>query len=160
MQTRQRVCTAKESNMKNSFRLKVVQDLAQKESDSAATRLGMLNAEVTKADQKLQMLLDYREEYRGRLRATVNQDVHNASWMNFQQFLAKLDEAIEQQRGACAAARQAVARGQSDWQSKQIQVKAYDTLAQRHDTAQQMKVKKLEQHATDEFAARSHNSKG
>ena len=146
--------------MKNSFRLKVVQNLAQKASDDAATRLGMLNAEVAKADQKLDMLLQYREDYRNRLRGTMNQDVHTAAWMNLQQFLGKLDEAIEQQHTACALARQAVARGQTDWQSKQVQVKAYDKLERRHQAVQFERVKKLEQHATDEFAARSHNSKG
>jgi flagellar FliJ protein len=90
----------------------------------------------------------------------MNHDVHTAAWMNLQQFLGKLDEAIEQQRAACAAARAAVARGQTDWQAKQIHVKAYDTLEQRHQATKLERVKKLEQRATDEFAARSHNSKG
>jgi flagellar FliJ protein len=146
--------------MKNTFRLKVVQDLAQKASDDAALLLGALNAEVIKAEQKLQLLLDYREDYRNRLRGTMNQDVHTAAWMNLQQFLGKLDEAIEQQRGACAQARDAVARGQSNWQSKQVQVKAYGKLEQRHQAGELERVKKFEQRATDEFAARSHNSKG
>ena len=146
--------------MKNGFRLKVVQDLAQKASDDAATRLGMLNGEVAKAEQKLNMLLEYREEYRGRVRGTMNQDVHTAAWMNLYQFLGKLDEAIEQQRAACAMARDAVARGQLDWQSKQVQVKAYDKLEQRHDAMQFERIKKFEQRATDEFAARAHNAKG
>jgi flagellar FliJ protein len=144
----------------NAFRLKVVQNLALKASDDAATRLGVLNAEAAKAEQKLEMLLAYREEYRGRVRGTVNQDVHTAAWMNLQQFLGKLDEAIEQQRTACAMAREAVVRGQADWQAKQVQVKAYDKLEQRHHAVQLERVKKLEQRATDEFAARAYNAKG
>ena|SRR5687768_12773013 len=146
--------------MKNTFRLKVVQNLAQKASDDAATRLGLLNAEVAKQEQKLEMLIQYREEYRGRLRATLHQDVNTAAWMNLQQFLGKLDEAIDQQRAACAMAKQGVARGQVDWQSKQVQVKAFDKLEQRHHTVQLERVKKQEQRATDEFAARAHNAKG
>jgi flagellar FliJ protein len=146
--------------MKNTFRLQVVQDLAQKQSDSAATRLGVLNAAAAKAEQKLNMLLEYREDYRARFRGTMNQDVHSAGWKNLQQFLVKLDEAVEQQRAAWEAARQAVLRGQSEWQAKQIQVKAYDTLAQRHNAVQAERVKKLDQFVTDEFAARSHNTKG
>ena len=145
--------------MKNTFRLKVVQDLAQKASDDAATRLGVLNAEVGRQEQKLEMLLQYREEYRGRLRDTLNQDVHTAAWMNLQQFIGKLDEAIEQQRAACAMAKQAVGRGQSEWQSKQVQVKAFDKLEQRHHAVQTERAKKFEQRATDEFAARSFNAR-
>ena len=146
--------------MKNTFRLKVVQDLAVKASDDAAVRLGMLNAEVAKQEQKLEMLIQYREDYRGRLRGTLNQDVHTAAWMNLQQFVAKLDEAIEQQRSARAMAQAAVARGQSDWQEKQVKVKAFDKLEQRHKAVQGERTKKHEQRATDEFAARGHNSKG
>src|SRR3712207_4354749 len=121
--------------MKDTFRLKVVQEVARQESDSAASRLGALNAEAAKAEAKLNMLLSYREEYRERFRSSMHRDVHSAGWKNFQQFLEKLDEAIEQQRAAVVASQQAVHRGQREWQSKQQQVKAYDTLEQRHDSA-------------------------
>jgi flagellar FliJ protein len=146
--------------MKNTFRLKVVQDLAIKASDDAALALGRLNAEVTRQEQKLEMLVQYREDYRGRVRSTVNQDVHTAAWMNLQQFLGKLDEAIEQQRSAVALAKAAVVRGQGDWQAKQVKVKAFDKLEQRHNAAVDERMKKFEQRATDEFAARGHNAKG
>ncbi|HEX2828966.1 MAG TPA: flagellar export protein FliJ [Burkholderiales bacterium] len=146
--------------MKNTFRLKVVQDLAIKASDDAALALGQLNAEVTRQEQKLEMLVQYREDYRGRVRSTVNQDVHTAAWMNLQQFLGKLDEAIEQQRSAVALAKAAVVRGQDDWQAKQVKVKAFDKLEQRHNAAADERMKKFEQRATDEFAARGHNAKG
>lgn len=139
---------------KNEFRLKVVQDLAQRESDGAAVRLGALNAEAAKAEAKLNMLLGYREEYRQRFRGSVDRDVHSAGWKNFQQFLEKLDEAIEQQRAAVLACQQAVHRGQRDWRSKQKQVKAFDTLEQRHDLAQAERLKRLDQRLMDEFASR------
>jgi flagellar protein FliJ len=146
--------------MKNTFRLKVVQDLAVKASDDAALALGRLNAEVAKQEQKLEMLMQYREEYRGRVRGTVNRDMDTMAWMNLQQFIGKLDEAIEQQRGACAMAKEAMARGQGEWQEKQVKVKAFDKLEQRHHAVQAERVKKFEQRATDEFAARGHNTKG
>jgi flagellar FliJ protein len=145
---------------RNTFRLQVVQQLAQKDSDKAATRLGLLNAEVAKADQKLQMLIDYREEYRQRFRSTLNGDALSAGWKNFQQFLVKLEEAIEQQRAACDMARRAVLGGQREWQAKQIKVKAFDSLEQRHHMQLEARTKKLEQLASDEFAARAYHQKG
>ena len=144
--------------MANEFRLKVVQELAQQHCDEAATRLGRLNVEAAKAQQKLDMLLQYRDEYQARFRATTNQDV--ASWRNFHEFLNKLDEAVEQQRATCLTHQQAVQRGQRDWQSKKVKVKAFGTLEQRHEMALAERQKKLEQRATDEFAARAHHSKG
>ena len=145
--------------MSNTFRLKVVQDLAQKQSDDAAIQLGALNAEAAKAQAKLDMLIGYRDEYRERFRSAVNQDMHSAGWKNFQQFLEKLDEAIEQQRAAVLVCQQAIHRGQREWQSKQKQVKAYDTLAQRHELAQAERLKRLDQRIMDDFAARAHAAK-
>jgi flagellar FliJ protein len=144
----------------NTFRLQVVQELAQKDSDKAAKRLGHLNAEVAKADQKLQMLIDYREEYRQRFRGTLNSDVLSTGWKNFQQFLVKLEEAIEQQRAACEMARHAALGGQRNWQAKQIRVKAFDSLEQRHRMQIEARTKKIEQHASDEFASRAYYQKG
>lgn len=145
--------------MKDTFRLRVVQDLAQQQSDDAATRLGVLNAEAAKAEAKLNMLLGYREEYRQRFRSSVHQDVHSAGWKNFQQFLHKLDEAIEQQRDIVQACQQAVQHGRREWQSKQKQVKAYDALEQRHDDQQAQRLKRLDQRLMDDFASRAHTSK-
>jgi flagellar FliJ protein len=146
--------------MKDDFRLKVVQDLAQRHSDSAAVRLGGFNAEAAKAEAKLNMLLTYREDYRARFRSSMHQDVHSAGWKNFQQFLEKLDEAIEQQRSAVLACQQAVHRGQRDWQARQKEVKAYDTLEQRHDSVQIQRLRKLDQRLMDDFAARAYTAKG
>ena len=52
--------------MNDDFRLKVVQDLAQQQSDAAALHLATLTTEAQKAEAKLNMLLGYREEYRDR----------------------------------------------------------------------------------------------
>ena len=145
--------------MKYTFRLMVVQNLAQQQSDDAATRLGILNAEAAKAEAKLTMLLAYREEYRQRFRSSVHQDVHSAGWKNLQQFLHKLDEAIEQQRDVVLACQDAVQRGRCEWQSKQKQVKAYDTLEQRHDNQQAQRLKRLDQALMDDLASRAHTSK-
>jgi flagellar FliJ protein len=145
--------------MKDTFRLRVVQELAQQESDTAASRLGALNAEAAKAESKLNMLLAYREEYRERFRSSVHRDVHSAGWKNFQQFLEKLDEAIEQQRAVVLECQQAVHRGQREWQVTQKKVKAYDTLEQRHDKTQAERLKRLDQRLMDDLASRAHTSK-
>ena len=146
--------------MNDTFRLKVVQDLAQRQSDTAAIQLGTLNAEAAKAEAKLNMLITYREDYRERFRSSVHQDVHSAGWKNFQEFLVKLDEAIDQQRAVVLGSQQAVHRGQREWQSRQKQVKAYDTLEQRHDLVQANRLKKLDQRLMDDFAARGYSARG
>ena len=145
--------------MSDPFRLKIVQDLAKRHSDTAAAQLGALNAEAAKAEAKLNMLLQYREDYRRRFRSSMHEDVHSAGWKNFQQFLEKLDQAIDQQRAAVLACQQAVHRGQREWQSKQKQVKAYDALEQRHESEQSQRLKRLDQRLMDDFASRAYTSK-
>lgn len=146
--------------MKETFRLKVVQDLAQRNSDKAALQLGALNAEAAKAGAKLNMLLEYREDYRARFRGSMHQDMHSAGWKNFQEFLGKLDEAIEQQRAAVIASQEAVHRGQREWQAQELKVKAYGALEERHEQAQGQRVKRLDQRLMDDFAARAYSAKG
>jgi flagellar FliJ protein len=145
--------------MNTKFRLKAVHELAQQRNEDAAVQLGALNSEAAKAQAKLNLLLQYREEYRARYRAAVQRDLHSAGWQNFREFLDKLDEAIEQQRAALAVSRDAVQKGRVAWQSTQRDVRAYDTLAERHNRAEAERLRRIDQRVTDELASRKHNPK-
>jgi flagellar FliJ protein len=145
--------------MNTKFRLKAIHELAQQRNDDAAVQLGTLNSEAARAQAKLDLLLQYREEYRARYRAAVQGNLHSAGWQNFREFLDKLDEAIEQQRAALDVSREAVQKGRVEWQSTQRDVRAYDTLAERHNRAEADRLKRIDQRVTDEIASRRHNSK-
>lgn len=145
--------------MNTKFRLKAVHEIAQQRNEDAAVQLGTLNSEAAKAQAKLDLLLQYRDEYRARYRAAVQSNLHSAGWQNFREFLDKLDEAIEQQRAQLLMSREAVQQGRVDWQSTQRDVRAYDTLAERHKRAEADRLKRIDQRVTDELAARKHNTK-
>jgi flagellar FliJ protein len=141
------------------FRLKAVHELAQQRNEDAAAQLGALNSEAAKAQAKLDLLLQYRDEYHARYRTAVQGNLHNAGWRNFREFLEKLDEAIEQQRAVLLVSREAVQKGRREWQSTQRDVRAYDTLADRHDRAEADRLKRIDQRVTDEIASRKHDTK-
>jgi flagellar protein FliJ len=145
--------------MNTKFRLKAVHELAQQRNDDAAAQLGSLNSEAAKAEAKLKLLLQYREEYQARYRNAVQRNLDSAGWQNFRDFLGKLDDAIEQQRAVLSQSRDAVHKGRLDWQSTQRDVRAFDMLAERHNRAEADRLKRLDQRVTDEIAARSHNGK-
>jgi flagellar FliJ protein len=145
--------------MKTKFRLQTVHDLARERNVTAAAQLGALNSEAAKAEAKLNLLLQYREEYRARYRASVTGNLHSAGWQNFRDFLDKLDEAIEQQREAVLVSKQAAQQSRVEWQSTQRDVRAYDTLAERHDRAEAYRSKRVDQQLMDEIASRKHNRK-
>jgi flagellar protein FliJ len=144
--------------MTTKFRLKAVHDLAQQRSEDATVQLGALNSEAAKAQAKLNLLLQYRDEYHARYRTAVQQDLHSASWQNFRDFLDKLDQAIEQQRAALNVSRDAVQKGRVEWQSTQRDVRAFDMLAERHNRAEAERLKRIDQRVTDEIASRKHTS--
>jgi flagellar FliJ protein len=145
--------------MGTKFRLKAVHELAQQRNEDAAVQLGSLNSEAAKAQAKLDLLLQYRNEYHARYRAAVKANLHSAGWQNFREFLDKLDQAIEQQRAALDVSREAVQKGRVEWQSTQRDVRAYDTLAERHLRAEADRQKRVDQRVTDEIASRKHNTK-
>lgn len=136
--------------------LRALLDLAERQKGEAATRLGGLNAQVSSTESKLNLLLDYREEYRARFRAALRRDTDVNGLRNFRDFLARLDQAIDQQRGAVTRSREIAKAGQQDWQSKHCRVKAFDTLAQRHANVEAKRIARAEQRQSDEFAARGH----
>ena len=75
-------------------------------------------------------------------------------WKNFQDFLARLDEAIVSQRKVVAQQELNTKEGQQNWQQHRKKLKAFDTLADRHYSSENAKESKRDQKLQDEFAAR------
>jgi flagellar FliJ protein len=129
-------------------------DLARTRTDDAARRLGALQNAQLSASQKLEMLLQYREDYHVQLQAQMEQGLTTGQWLNYREFLGTLDGAIAQQR---AIAEQAAARldhGRSEWQHQKRRLNSFDTLAERVRQQELMAQAKREQRDSDERAAR------
>lgn len=119
--------------MRKSFSLQAVLELAQRQSADAVAKLGALNTELAGSEAKLKLLLHYRDEYQVRFRSAAARTIDSAGWKNFHDFMAKLDEAIEQQRSAVAHSRERMLSGQREWHAKRRKAQAFDTLAERHE---------------------------
>ncbi|MGB0129421.1 MAG: flagellar export protein FliJ, partial [Rhodocyclaceae bacterium] len=99
-------------------------------------------------------LEEYRDEYQRRFLAAAKEGIGRDQWSNYQTFLARLDQAVAQQRTALEASRQQTSAGQKAWLGERNKAKAFDTLSQRHQ-AQVLKAEgKAEQKMTDEHAAK------
>jgi flagellar FliJ protein len=83
--------------MIKQFSLQPLMNLAQHQNDSATCKLGQLNKQQQSAQQKLDILLEYRKDYQTRLHETSRNGMDQAELRNFQQFIDKLDDAIRQQ---------------------------------------------------------------
>ena len=140
--------------MARQLPLQFLLERAQQELDTAARQLGRVQREQAEAQQQLDALLQYRNEYQANFTERARREGMPAgTWRNFQAFVDTLDTAIGQQRRVVEAAQARVDIARPDWQAKKRTHGAYDTLIAR-DAAQAARVAaRREQRETDEFAA-------
>ena len=139
--------------------LETLIELATSQTDDAAKRLGLAIRACEDTEQKLTMLLQYREEYESRFQATLLSGVTAAGYRNFQLFLEKLDTAISGQQKIVNDAKRRIVDERTQWQSCERKRMSYDTLATRMQKAEERKANKLDQKLMDEFATRQSNYK-
>ena len=143
--------------MVKPFSLQTVLELMQVRADDATQRLARLIANERDAKNKLDMLQEYRDEYAARFRQNAQNGMTQREWHNYQEFLNRLDEAINAQRQAVAQQARNTVAGQKNWQEQRKKLKAFDTLSERHFSAENAKEQKRDQKIQDEFAARRDN---
>jgi flagellar FliJ protein len=142
--------------MTQPFSLQPLLDVMQTRTDEATRKLGKLIAAEQSQRSRLQMLEQYREEYAQRLREATMQGVTRFVLLNYQDFLARIDEAIEQQRMAVENSELSTKAGQDHWQAQNKQLKAIDTLSLRHDARERYRENKQDQKLQDEFSSRKY----
>lgn len=140
--------------MTKPFSLQTVLDLMQTRADEATQRLARLIANERDAKNKLEMLQQYRDEYATRFRQAAQNGIAQREWRNYQEFLNRLDDAIDSQRRTVELQVQNTAAGQTNWQQQRTKLKAFDTLSERHFASENAREQKREQKTQDEFASR------
>lgn len=145
--------------MTKPFSLQTVLELMQVRADEATRKLAQLIANERDAKNKLDMLAQYRDEYATRFRQAAQSGITQREWHNYQEFLNRLDEAIEAQGQTVALQARNTAAGQALWQQQRKKLKAIDTLSDRHFASENAQEQKREQKMQDEFAARRKEDK-
>ena len=140
--------------MTRSERLAPVQRVLGQTEQQRARDLGEARQRLVAAETKLQDLQQYRQDYERvfQQRATTGQSVMALRY--FQVFLARLDQAIQQQGQVAEAARGDVAGRTTRWQSAARQVKAVDSVVGRWQGEERRADDRREQKDTDERAQR------
>ena len=78
--------------MAQPFSLQPLLELMQTRTDEATRTLGKLIAAEQSQRSRLQMLEQYREEYAQRLRDSIAQGITRLVMLNYQEFLARIDQ--------------------------------------------------------------------
>lgn len=140
--------------MAQASALETLIDLAQRESDAAAKRLGAAQQALQEAEQKLVMLEGYRDEYANKLDAAQLAGITPFAYHNFVQFIAKLDNALNGQREVIKHAKYKAELERTAWQESERKRLSYRTLNERA-AAEQLKIEnKRDQKLMDDHAAR------
>ena len=146
--------------MSKTFSLQPLVNLAHQRNEAATKKLGLLNQQQQAAQNKLETLLQYRKDYQSRFEQAARNGLDQTGLRNFQDFINRLDEAIQQQRTAMEKALQSVQHGRNELQDTQRKMKSFDALQQRHIDTQKRHEAKSEQRLHDEYTGRFAAYKG
>ena len=141
--------------MAHASALDTLIDLAQRESDAYAKRLGAALKAVDEGEQKLQMLLGYRDDYANRLDAAQMAGITPFAYQNFVAFLGKLEQAIDGQREVLKHARVKADMEKKGWQESERKRLSYRTLNERAAAEALALEIKRDQKMMDDHAART-----
>src|SRR5690349_5463950 len=91
-------------------------ELATKESEDAAQNLGAAIRTTEEAQEKLTLLLQYRDDYTARAQSGCIAGINAMEYRNFQAFLTKLDSAVAGQQAIVLSAQNRIAERRITWQ--------------------------------------------
>ena len=133
----------------------MLQQLAEQRRDDWTRELGTLLAQLDEAKNRLQLLVDYRTDYQGRLERAARGGIRGEGLRNYQSFLANLELAIEQQTTVLAGLQQQEGKIRLAIANEQRQVESFGVLQKRRDKLTLARENRRTQAQTDEFAQNS-----
>jgi flagellar FliJ protein len=138
------------------FHLQPLIDLATDKSQAAAQELARFKQVWQDAENKLAQLKIFLDEYNQTLQQQSQIGFSISQLRDFQAFILKLELAIRAQSEEVERCRQRWVIAQEEWQAREREVKAYETLRRRHDDAERRTEERLDQRLQDEFARNLH----
>ncbi len=144
--------------MKKSRRLKPVVRVAEGREQQAARALGVAQTRLRQVQQQQEELQRYRDDYRQRFQQVGAMGMGAVQLGDYQQFLHKLEQAIEQQGQQVAQATQEVEAKRVLWFASRGKVRMLDTVVARYQAIEEQQVARREQREQDERSQRSGRS--
>ncbi len=140
--------------MKKSRRLKPVVRVAEGREQQAARALGAARVRLGQVQQQLEELRRYHDDYRQRFQQAGATGMGAVQLADYQQFLHKLGQAIEQQGQQVAQARQEAEAKRALWFASRGKVRMLDTVVARYRAIEEQQVLRREQREQDERSQR------
>ncbi len=134
----------------DSSRLYPVQRLKSQRRDQAAAELSQAESELRRHEQRLEEVLELRQQY---CRQLSEEGAIEASRLrDFNVFLTRLDEAVVQQRQSVAQHQRRVAQLHRQWLQRWGEYRTIERVVERRAEAERAEQARREQREADETA--------
>ena len=144
--------------MAQRFPLEPVREVLRQRTEDAANSLQAHAGRLRAAEAKVGELEGYLREYEGMRLRTLQEGAAAARLRDFDVFLERIREALDQQRTEESRLRATWEAARQHWEEHSRRQHAIDVLAARHVQREQQREGRAEQKLLDEFAARSHRA--
>src|SRR5690348_456091 len=137
---------------KRSERLDIVQQAASRTERERAERVAIAEKHLVEMQQKLAALEKYRSEYEAGFAAKTSAGFGAVAVRDFQTFLARLGEALTQQRELVAGARKALDVERNHWREAAQRTHVVETLVGKWQGEESRAADRRDQNMSDELA--------
>lgn len=138
--------------MKRSERLDIVQQAAARTEKERAERVALAEKHLAEMQQKLAALEKYRSEYEAGFATKAGAGLGAVGVRDFQTFLARLGEALGQQRELVASARRALDAERDNWREAAQRTHVVETLVGKWQGEETRAANRRDQNISDELA--------
>ncbi len=138
--------------MKRSARLDIVQQAAARTEKERAERVALAEKHLAEMQQKLAALEKYRSEYEAGFATRAGAGLGAVGVRDFQTFLARLGEALSQQRELVASARRALDAERDNWREAAQRTHVVETLVEKWQGEETRAANRRDQNMSDELA--------
>jgi len=138
--------------MTRSERMEVVQQATAHTEREHAERVALAERHVVAMEEKLSALETYRKEYEDGFAVRAGAGLGVAAGRDFQAFLARLGDALEQQRQIVEQARVAHQAAILVWREAAKRAHVVDTLAERWQVEESREESRRDQRDSDELS--------
>ncbi len=145
--------------MKRSERLDVVQQVAARTEQERAQRVAEAERHLAEMQQKLAALEKYRAEYETGFKTRAGAGVDVIGMRDYQTFMARLGEALAQQREQVVLARNALEAQRSQWREAAQRTHVVETLVERWQGEEARAASRRDQLESDELSQQQRGNK-
>lgn len=139
--------------MTRSKRMQPIQRLAKDKERQAARKLGEAQRQLDLQRERLQQLLNYRDEYNGQLhRSGKGRSLNAFQFRDFNAFVSRIDTAIAQQQEAVTQWENHLRKVREQWQNEWQHAQAIEKAVDRIRGEERHEAERLDQKNTDELA--------